>query len=166
MISYFRRSSLLFVFVFSGCIGTLSGQSAFIPRKSIYLELAGSGGIGSINYEKQFAQHLKTQYTWRAGFSLAPIDKNNGTGLVFPLMINALLGKKAHQLELGIGQGITLTTKGHFFALGTAVLGYRYQKPDKRWFYRVSYTPLISYLADFQYQHWAGISVGYTFNRK
>ena len=139
-------------------------QTAPAKRKSIFFELAGSGGFASINYEKTFLKKNNTDFTWRAGFSIAPIDKNNGVGLVFPLMVNAIIGKTAHKIELGLGQGITITTKAHFFMLTTAVIGYRYQREDKHWFYRASYTPLISYLANFQIQHWAGLSIGYTFN--
>ncbi len=135
-------------------------------RRSIFLEIGGSGGLGSINYEKVFFTKNNTELTWRAGLSIAPIDKNNGVGIVFPLMINSLYGKNSHKLETGLGQGITITTKGSFFALTTAVIGYRYQPESKNWFYRVSYTPLISYLVDFQIQQWAGLSIGYTFNNK
>ena len=142
------------------------GQTEFEKRKSIYFEIAGSGGLGSINFEKHFLKKKNTEFTWRAGLSVAPIDKNNGVGIVFPLMVNSLIGKNAHKLELGLGQGITITTKGSFFALTTAVIGYRYQSPTKNWFYRVSYTPLISYLVDVQVQQWGGISIGYTFNKK
>ncbi len=133
-------------------------------RKSFFLEFAGSGGLGSINYEKEFFTKNYSDFTWRAGLSIAPIDKNNGVGIVFPLMVNSITGKNSHKLELGLGQGITITTKGSFFALTTAVLGYRYQPETKNWYYRVSYTPLISYLVDFQVQQWGGLSIGYTFN--
>lgn len=142
------------------------GQSGFNKRTSVFLELAGSGGIGSLNFERSFLKKSNTEYFWRAGLSLAPVDKNNGTGIVIPLMINTLIGKSPHKLELGVGQGITITTKGKFFALTTAAIGYRYQSDSKNWFYRATYTPLISYLVDFQIQQWGGISIGYTFNPK
>ena len=100
--------------------------------------------MGSFNFEKVFLKKSNTEYTWRAGLSFAPIDKNNGTGIVIPLMINTLIGKSSHKLELGLGQGITITTKGNFFALTTAAIGYRYQPDSKNWFYRATYTPLIS----------------------
>jgi len=141
-----------------------TGQSNIPQSKSVFFELAGSGGIASINLEKSFSQTKTAVFTWRAGLSLAPIDNNNGTGIVFPLMVNAIVGKQAHKLEIGAGQGITITTKGSFFALGTAAIGYRYQPPTKKWFYRVTYTPLISYIVDFQIQQWAGFSIGYTLN--
>jgi hypothetical protein len=130
-------------------------------RESLYLEIAGSGGLGSINYEKQFLQEGITDLSWRVGFSIAPIDPNNGVGLVFPVMIHGLICSSPHKLELGVGQGITITTGGGFFILGTACVGYRYQSETSNWFYRVSYTPLISYLVDLQYQNWVGISIGY-----
>ena len=142
------------------------GQTEHNRRKSVYLEIAGSGGLGSINYEKLFYKKRITEFTWRAGFSLAPVDRNNGTGIVFPLMINSIIGKSSHKLELGLGQGFTITTKGSFFALTTASVGYRYQPETKNWFYRVTYTPLISYLVDYQMQQWGGISIGYTFNNR
>lgn len=155
-----------FIFILT-LVSTLTyAQTDFNKKKSIYFEIAGSGGVGSINYEKHFLKKKSTELTWRVGLSFAPIDKNNGTGIVFPLMINSLIGKKSHKLELGIGQGITFTTKGSFFALTTAAIGYRYQPETKKWFYRVTYTPLISYLVDFQIQQWGGISIGYTFNNK
>ena len=135
-------------------------------KKAVFLEIGGSGGIGSLNFEKYFFRKKSTQFTWRAGLSLAPIDKNNGTGIVCPMMINALIGKASNKLELGIGQGITMTTKGQFFALTTGAIGYRYQAETKKWFYRITYTPLISYLVDFQMQHWGGISIGYNLNCK
>ena len=156
---------IFYIVIFASPI-RIAAQDTLVKKKSIYFELAGSGGIASINYEKEFCKKKNTEFTLRAGFSIAPIDKNNGNGIVFPVLVNALIGKKAHKLELGLGQGITITTRGSFFALGTAVLGYRYQNPDKNWFYRVSYTPLISYIVDFQVQQWFGLSIGYTFKNK
>ncbi|MBL7892974.1 MAG: hypothetical protein JNL63_10115 [Bacteroidia bacterium] len=139
------------------------GQTESIPkRRSVYFELAGSGGLGSLNYEKIFFQKNSIEYTWRAGLSIAPVDRNNGIGIVFPLIVNVIMGKSAHKLEMGLGQGITITTKGSAFALTTVVVGYRYQPEAKKWFYRISYTPLISYLVDLQMQQWGGISIGYT----
>jgi hypothetical protein len=156
-----KLTTLLLLLTLS--VSILFGQEDFHKRKSIFIEIAGSGGIGSINYENHFHKKGITEFTWRIGFSLAPIDKNNGTAIIFPAMINSLIGKKMHKLELGLGQGFTITTKGNPFAITIASIGYRYQSENKKWFYKVAYTPLISYLVDFQVQHWAGVSFGYTF---
>src|SRR5688572_26992416 len=105
-----------------------SAQSEPVKRKSVFFEIAGSGGIASINLETHFLKRERSELTWRAGLSLAPIDRNNGTGIVFPVMISALIGHTSHKLELGMGQGVTITTKGRFFTLATGLIGYRYQQ--------------------------------------
>lgn len=156
MIKYI--SIIIHLFIVSNM---LSAQPTFENRKSVYFELGGSGGLGSINYESLFLNTRAFDLFWRAGLSVAPIDNNNGTGIVFPLMISALIGETSHKLELGVGQGVTVTTKGSIFSLTTVALGYRYQPATQRWFYRVTYTPLISYLVDFQMQQWFGLSIGY-----
>tara|TARA_R100000951_G_C2622977_1_gene175122 strand:+ start:268 stop:795 length:528 start_codon:yes stop_codon:yes gene_type:complete len=163
--NYIMKYVLLFIFL-NLFLSSVNGQTEFKKKNSIYLELAGSGGFGSLNFEQSFFKKNMTELTWRAGLSFAPIDKNNGTGIVFPIMINTLFGTSSHKAELGLGQGITITTRGSAFALTTAVAGYRYAPANKNWFYRVSYTPLISYLVDVQIQHWGGISIGYTFKNK
>ena len=74
------------------CLFTLSflilshsfSQTETNKKRSIYFELAGSGGIASINFEKEFLIKPKSTFVWRTGLSFAPIDKNNGTGIVFP----------------------------------------------------------------------------------
>jgi len=144
----------------------VSAQSDSLKRKSIFFEVLGSGGLGSFNYEKEFCRKTSTEYAWRIGVSSMPIDKNNGIAIILPVMAAANIGKNAHKLELGLGQGITFTTKGSFFIRGTAVVGYRYQPDHKKWFYRISYTPLISYIFDFQIQQWGGVSIGYTLGKK
>lgn len=130
-------------------------------QKALYLELGGSGGLGSINYEKTFINKEKINYLWRAGVSVFPIDKNNGWVIVVPLMVHTLIGKGNHLIELGAGQTISITTKGSFFLRTPLALGYRYQHPDKKLFYRITYTPIISNIIDLQYQHWGGISLGF-----
>jgi hypothetical protein len=149
-------------------IGASAAHAQDVWRKSnaLYVEIAGSAGFGSVNFEQIFHKINHTAFTWRVGLSFTPIDKNNGIGLIFPILLNACIGKHAHKLELGLGQGITVTTKGSFFLLTTPVLGYRHQSESKNWFYRITYTPLVSYLFDFQIQQWGGVSIGYTFNKK
>jgi hypothetical protein len=126
-----------------------------------YVELGGHGGLGSLNLQKAFLSKNSLQINWSLGFSLAPIDPNNGVALVFPIMIQSQYGRSQNKIELGAGQGISISTKGAFFARGTAALGYRrYSASGKRYF-KIAYTPLISYLVDFQWQHWAGIGIGF-----
>lgn len=133
--------------------------------RSIYLELAGNGGIGSVNYEADLFTKEKKHLCWRAGLSGFPIDKNNGFAFVIPLSANFIYGRD-HQLELGIGQSLTVTTKVKLFVRTVPIVGYRFQPAEKSWFIRVSYTPLISNIWDIQYQHWGGISFGFKLKSK
>ncbi len=140
----------------------LIGQQA----RFLSFELAGSGGIASFNYEKYFHSSKYNSVYYRIGFSLAPIDRNNGTALVFPLMVHTNIGLKAHKLDLGIGQTVSITTKGHIFFMLPLSMGYRFQPDNKRHYWRIAYTPIVSYLIDFQWQHWAGITYGLQLSSK
>lgn len=148
-------------------VGILLSQ-VLIGQNSKYLsfELAGSGGIASFNYESSFHSRKSNTLYYRLGFSLAPIDRNNGTALVFPLMLHTNIGQNAHKLDLGIGQTVSITTKGHIFFLMPVSMGYRFQPENKRHYWRIAYTPIVSYLIDFQWQHWAGITYGLQLSSK
>lgn len=158
--------SIVAIAVFLLSSSQIMAQGEVVKQKSLFFEMGGSGGFGSFNFEKSFYQKEKNTLKWRVGLSILPIDKNNGVNIISPIMVHYLYGQSAHKLELGLGQGITVTTKGSFYFLTTAALGYRYQKTSKRLFYRATYTPLISYLLDFQVQQWAGLSIGYQLKHK
>lgn len=130
-------------------------------ERSLFLELGGSGGLGSVNYEQTLHSWDKVSLSVRAGLSFTPVDKNNGIVIGIPLLANLILGTGHWQGEVGIGQGLSITTRGQPFVLGLLQGGVRYQGEGKRFYYRMNYTPLVSYLIDFQVQHWAGLSVGY-----
>lgn len=129
------------------------------PR-NLYFELGGSGGFGSFNFEWNFNRKHTLRWMLRTGVSGTYIDKNNGVGFIFPVMVHAVYGR-IHALDIGLGQAVTITTKGSAFVRMPLSIGYRLEPFDKRVFYRFSYTPIISYLLDFQWQHWGGITIGY-----
>lgn len=132
-------------------------------ERDIYLELAGSGGLGSINYEKNLGDIDKQgSFSYSAGFSLTPIDKNNGTVLIFPLLMHTYFGK-THNAEFAIGQSFSLTTRGQFFLKTPAFIGYRYHKEDHPFLFRAGYSPIINNITQLSVQHWGGISFGYAF---
>lgn len=162
-------SSILLVFV-------LWSTSVVAQSRSIFLELGGSGGLGSINYEKVLLRPMReappdascgtpdpARYiiTLRAGLGFSPIDKNNGAVLVFPVMGNIIFGHRAHKLEGGIGLAPSVTTRGSFYIKSPLMVGYRFEPYSNNLFFRVSYTPIIGWWLDYQWQHWAGISIGY-----
>lgn len=42
-----------------------------------------------------------------------------------------------------------------------ATLGIELISKSQKLYYRFSYTPIISYVIDQQWQHWGGLSIGY-----
>jgi len=128
----------------------------------VFLEFGGSGGLASINIEHPVYTTQAFALDMRYGFSLAPIDRNNGTNLIFPVMVHGIWGPGSHKLDLGVGQTLSISTRGNFFLTAPMAAGYRYQPKGKYYFIRLSYTPLLSYLVDIQWQHWGGITFGYS----
>ncbi len=133
--------------------------------RSVYMELGGSGGFGSFNFELTLKRTENLRWMFRTGISGTYIDKNNGAGIIFPVMIHCVYGQK-HGLDVGIGQAVTITTRGGIFLRTPLSIGYRLEPKTSRIFYRFSYTPIVSYLVDFQWEHWGGISIGYKLKSK
>ena len=150
------------------------GLLCFFQSKMVYgqgknyfsFEMGGSGGLGSLNYEYPIFPTSNLALNLRFGFSVTPIDKNNGVNMIFPVMVHWLVGKSDHKMDFGIGQALSFTTKARMFISTPLAAGYRYEPAAKNYFFRVAYTPLVSYLVNFQWQNWAGITYGYHFNRK
>lgn len=138
-----------------------AGNAAFAQTKSLSLELGGSAGLASINYEKAFREASNHQLAYRIGLSGFPIDRNSGMAFVLPFALQARWGTGPHRLEAAMGLSLSFTTRLKLFSQAIPAIAYRYQAPDKRIFYKLSYTPLISFLFHWQYQHWAGITIGY-----
>lgn len=101
-------------------------QTDSVKRKSIYFELKGSRGLGTLSYENSFFKKKKTELSFRAGLNFSPTNKNNRVGIVFPILVNSLFVKNSSKLKLGVGQCFTNSTKGYFFMLKNAVVGYRF----------------------------------------
>ncbi len=170
-----RYSTICFVLILS----LFAGRGLAQDSRNIFLEIGGSGGLGSFNYEKPLwvasdygpkfrdicgsPPYTPYYFSWRFGFSLSPIDKNNGIVLVFPAMVNWIYGCGKHRLEIGAGLAPSVTTTGSFYIKSPLVVGYRFEPKDRKWFLRAGYTPIVGWLVDYQWQHWAGVSVGFKF---
>lgn len=164
---YLKLKNLLLVFFvisqttsFSQDLLIQEDLKVYENNRNIYFELAGSGGFGSFNYEKKINKLKNFNLRWRVGLSYTPMDKKRGV-VIFPVMIHYLIGKNHHLLDLGIGQSISIATTGSFFFRMPISIGYRLDKPSKKYFWRFSYTPIVSYLLDFQWEHWGGVTFGY-----
>lgn len=154
-------------------------------KNGIFLELAGVGGPYSINYERQLHNNLAV----RVGVNYL------GRGFLIPASVNKIFGVGKHHFEIGLGltfyhsEGTAgsfsiLYTRGNppqvtqqqleFYSTNvlylTSFLGYRFQKPDKRFFYRCGFSPLWRFYnmdaesnSVYEFIPWGGMSVGYRF---
>ena len=133
----------------------------------IYLELLGSGGIYSINYDRLFTPNIGG----RIGFSYFSFDADNlllsTTIYLFPVSFNYFIGNGNSKLELGAGMTI-ITGNYDWLGLkgsGSAVfanfnIGYRYQPVDGGFLFRIGFTPWITPQG---FKLWSGLSIGGTF---
>jgi hypothetical protein len=142
-------------------------------RHSIYLEIGGIGGFGSVNYENVIALKNKFSLGFRGGFStvhLVDYTRKFNPDLIFPVSVQVLYGTK-HRIEIGVGQTISNFPATNMeknpihiritnFST-TFTVGYRFEHHKTGIFFRCGYTPIVE--KNKYYKHWGEISIGYTF---
>jgi hypothetical protein len=177
-------SVLAFVFTITIQSSAQTEPRTFTAKKAVYLEVGGGSGFYAINYSKIFHQKGMLKLSTSVGFSIWPntnIDSKTSWLPALPLEISALYGKSNHHLELGMGFTSYLNTsfdfdsetfetikKVVFDAFIPLRVGYRYQKPEGGFFFRVGYTPFFNVPVggreDWNFDpRFAGISFGKSF---
>lgn len=142
-----------------------------LTRHSIFLEVLGSGGVGSINYDRRLKPG-NNGFGIRAGLGLWEQFMHDQDGweryVSIPLMVNYIIGKRRSGLEGGIGITPEVALKkpvdnARIKALGALNLGYRLQPLKSGFMLRAGWTPVFN-RKDFD-AAWAGISLGYSFKK-
>jgi hypothetical protein len=136
-------------------------------RNAFYIELLGNGLLYSINYDRL----LTDQISGRVGLMVigAASDSSAAAVIAAPIMANYLFGRGNSHFETGIG--VTLMSgavdnvgeiddEGFSGAVGTATLGYRYQRPGGGFVFRAGLTPFFGRGGILP---WFGLSFGYGF---
>ena len=141
-----------------------TSDEIFKSKNLIYAEFGGNSGGYAFNYGRIIYQKDRLKIAASTGFSLMYGRGNERIFStywvpVFPAEITAFFGRSKHHLELGIGL-VTYREKQFIFDedfprnirerkyWGVSIVprvGYRFQKPDGGFFYRVSYTPSINF---------------------
>jgi len=155
---------ILLPYIGKACNSSIDTNQHF---KSVYLEVLGIGGYGSLNYEHQLYEYQLTKIRLRAGIStyhLKDYEEKFNPDLLFPFACYALIGY-THSLELGFGTTLSSTIKANYLFIkkrnwnmhSNLSIGYRYE--HKHFLFRLTYSPL---LEKYRYwRNWAGISLGY-----
>jgi hypothetical protein len=108
-------------------------------KNAVFIEFLGNGGLYSLNYERQFLDKMVI----RGGVSFYP------EAIAIPLTVGKLVGRSQDLFELAIGSTILNFNASGESNPGTAVfltgvIGYRYQKPEGNFLFRIGFTPLIN----------------------
>ncbi|MBS1755103.1 MAG: hypothetical protein KF741_10695 [Ferruginibacter sp.] len=136
--------------------------------KFFFVELLGSGGVYSINYDFRFDKSISNKWGLRTGIEFLPIKTVNFSGdeltyrsVLFPFMLNYLVGKKNKFLELGLGavyvfkqrNGELLAQEHEYFiqninrripnVYGAISVGFRRNPIKGKIMWGVSITPLV-----------------------
>lgn len=145
-----------------------SSQEIKAPKNSLYLEVFGSGGLFSINYERRINSNLYGRLgvaNWTFAY------ETETTLTTIPVMIAYLWGEDKNHFEIAGGMLFGRKTEddiNHQILDLIAFIGYRYQPPDNGLVFRVGFTPFFSLDNDANYPAniffaSAGISIGYHF---
>lgn len=156
----------ILVLFFSFSTSFLAAQDSLSkPKKSLFAELGGNGGLYSVNFENRFAQIKSSRFVYSAGFSFVPLSGRFVMDV--PLSVSWIKGKGKHQFQLGTGQTFIVSSEGKGGAIrGNFRIGYRLEPLQKRHFWLFAYTPNYSWMQNFQYENWIGVSFGYYLKQK
>ncbi|WP_157971957.1 hypothetical protein [Pleomorphovibrio marinus] len=161
----------------------------FTAKNSLHAELLGNSGLYGLHYGRIFHQKNKLKLVASLGFSLRfqSEDQPVHSGYVipiFPAEIAAFWGRSRHHLEVGIGYTAVLNRRFpidenfpnnrrkqlYWSQALLPRIGYRNQKPEGGFLFRVGYTPIIHIESldpsanRFSFMpYWFGISLGYSF---
>ncbi|MDX9947531.1 MAG: hypothetical protein RBS38_09210 [Bacteroidales bacterium] len=151
-----------------------SSQDIKAPKNSLYLEVFGSGGLYSINYERQVSSNLYGRFglaTFKAIDFMGDGPEVDDRITTFPVMIAYLSGDGKNHFEIAGGMlfGVKSEEEVNYKIIDLiAFIGYRYQPPVRGLIFRVGFTPFLSLDNDATYPDndffpSAGISIGYHF---
>ena len=161
--------TILLVLSISLCLEMSAQQT----RHAAYFELGGSAVLPSFNYERR----LTDRWSGRLGVSFVEGETVEDTErtFIFPLTASWMSHPQLnHHLELGGGITIATGDSQDLYEIGdddekfsrvfgTAIIGYRYQKPEGGFLFRSALTPVV---ASGEVLPWLGVSFGYVWRRR
>lgn len=144
----------------------------FKNKNSLQLDLGGHGLGYSVNYERIIFNGERFKTTAQVGIAYYPPV----TGLIetwVPALFNQIYTFNKHHVEVGLGMVFTnsfdyievngnraFERRQNFLA---SRVGYRYQKPDGRFLFRASFTPLAERWDRTYFYPLGGVSLGWSF---
>jgi hypothetical protein len=137
------------------CNQSLSAQDG-VANKVFYAELAGPGGIMSVNFDTRFIPGRKSGIGGRGGvgFFINKIDGSVKSIYTFPVGLNYVMGENAASFEVGAGATF-ITRKGDYYnwwyddkkegnVVGYVAIMFRLAPPEGGFSFRGGFTPIIN----------------------
>lgn len=174
-----KEKTLILLLVFSILSININCQddTKFISRNSFHIELGGSGLYYSLNYERNIINRDILKTSVQIGIRYFP---GGFTDITFPFGINEQFSFNMHHIELGFGMVPTRQIfrdpseqyeiiHSYWINPLTGRLGYRYQKPDGKFIWRIGFTPFLGREGKIfnpqgpykLFAPWGSISLGY-----
>ena len=153
-------------------------------KNQFFGELAGAGGLYSVNYGRMLYAVGDFRFNASVGFSVMPVYLYDSYSAypVMPIAIGVLYGRNKHYAKLGIISSVYMAyvykqTNDNEFQNGALItrpeydeeihnsvfvqLGYQYEF-NRRLFTNVFFSPAI-YDRGFVFRFWGGVGVGFNF---
>lgn len=135
---------------------------------SLYLEFFGSGGLYSVNYDRLFTENFGARIGFMYFDSEWLLFFTDVEMFLIPTTLNFLIGTGKNKFELGAGPVFVFGSVSFFGSdpvsgsgVGwTGTIGYRYQKNDGGFMWRIGFTPSF-FFGEFIPS--GGISLGFSF---
>jgi hypothetical protein len=129
-----------------------------IRRNTFFLELGGNTMSYSLNYDRILLSRDKWKLSGRVGALYQPLFQVSNRLMVgVPLEVSYLRGSGKHFVEVGLGGTVTYDTYPlsetrvrDLAVMGVFRVGYRHQKPEGGFFYKVGFTPLAGWVYDLE----------------
>ncbi|HQQ93786.1 MAG TPA: hypothetical protein PLQ93_04465 [Bacteroidia bacterium] len=154
--------------------GTEPKQGSFFHPNSVQLEFFSFSAEYALNYERTIFNRSRFKTLGLVGVCRTS-DGYNFPGLTIPIALNELFSFNRHHAEFGLTYNHFLTwyandvssASGTYYVSGR--IAYRYQKPNGRFIFRLSYAPVLyanflQYFRD-RYKPPVNISIGYAFGK-
>jgi hypothetical protein len=162
----------IFFFIFFNT----NAQENVQKKNTVYMELAGSGLLYSVNYDRYLLIDNKMRFSSTIGFWYIPyIEAFTDFSYMIGSVVgfNTLFGTQKHFFELGVNvayMNMKDTEDNYFHTSYLPIrIGYRYQKDEGGLFLRASLMPIVAIIqdvdAEFLYPvtpHFA-VGLGYSF---
>lgn len=149
-----------------------STEKKFGFKKTLFVELLGAGGLGSINADVRLQKNKNDGLGLRLGFGKGELFEsdligNSGRYSSIPIGVNYIIGKRRNGLEFGTGISPQFIGKNdsespQVTALVFGNIGYRFQPLKEGLVFRGGWNPYLS-TANGINKSWIGLSLGYGF---